>query len=643
MFVHNIIYRIIPIYNRIKKVSAEVVFIKNKILSPINMNPDNIHTQTFSQMQVEEVLRKSSRELMPVKLNREAIESEREAYHIYPVYPLGGNKIFSGFDSLARWIIKHKTVIIDGYAGLFWDKIESAIHQYLVDEGLTSNWIRTGSYLKPESEVEEMVSPFLAEPDSVWGTKCTLEIKDFYELEDFSAQLPRADCEINIVIGSGAALIDWSAPVIYIDLPKNELQYRMRAGSITNLGSTRLYESYLMYKRFYFVDWPVLNRYKKEIFDKITVIADGQWLDNINWLSKTDFIEGLNKISRSMIRVRPWFEPGVWGGQWIKQHIPKADNGEINIAWSFELIVPENGLVFESDGRLAEVSFDFLMFHNQEQVLGRHAKKYGDEFPIRFDFLDTYDGGNLSIQCHPGLKYIQEHFGETITQDETYYILDCKDSAKVYLGFQENIDDVKFKNDLIKSQKENVTLNIEEYVQVHSSKKHDLFLIPNGTVHSAGADNLVLEISATPYIFTFKMYDWLRLDMDGNPRPINIDHAFNNLDFARKGDQVQKTLISVPTVIREGKDWQLIHLPTHKEHFYDVHRIEFDKTISIDTNDCCHVMMLVEGDSVTVQTADGSKKTFAYAETFIIPAAARSYTLTNSGKNRAKVIKAFLK
>jgi mannose-6-phosphate isomerase class I len=283
------------------------------------------------------------------------------------------------------------------------------------------------------------------------------------------------------------------------------------------------------------------------------------------------------------------------------------------------------------------------MFHNQEQVLGKHAAQFGDEFPIRFDFLDTYDGGNLSIQCHPGLKYIQQVFGENITQDETYYILDCKDTALVYIGFQENIDPAGFKDVLINSQEENVEVKIEQYVQAHPAKKHDLFLIPNGTIHSAGADNLVLEISATPYIFTFKMYDWLRLDMDGNPRPINIDHAFKNLDFKRKGSKVYRELISKPAIIEHGDGWRIVHLPTHQEHFYDVHRIEFDNAINIDTGNSCHVMMLVEGDAVFLETADGTKQTFAYAETFVIPAAAKNYTLTSIGRGQAKVIKAFLK
>jgi len=605
------------------------------------MNLNSVVSPTSTNHAGKEQSRKSSQPLMPIKLN---CGSEAKAdYTIYPVCPLGENKINNGFYSLAQWIKTHKTVLIDGYVGVFWNVVQSGLQQEFTKVGLKVNWINTASFMKSTGEIEELVHPFLGAPEAVWGTKCLLELKDLFNCEKINSQFTDEQSDLNIIIGTGAALSNWDAPLIYIDLPKNELQFRMRAGSIFNLGADSLNEPFLMYKRSYFVDWVLLNQHKKSILTRISVVADGQWLNDINWMLMTDLAEGLDKISQSTIRVRPWFEPGAWGGQWIKEHIPGVQQDVVNYAWSFELIVPENGIVFESGGYLLEVSFDFLMFKNGARVLGRHADQFGDEFPIRFDFLDTYEGGNLSIQCHPRLEYIREVFGERITQDETYYILDCDDSAKVYLGFRENIDSALFKAELEKSRDKNVEINITDYVQLHSAKRHDLFLIPNGTVHSAGAGNLVLEISATPYIFTFKMYDWLRLDLDGNPRPINIDHAFNNLDFERKGSRVQQELISKPIVIDKGKGWQLVHLPTHQEHFYDVHRIEFDEEITIETNNCCHVMMLVEGESLRIETADGSKHVYAFAETFIVPATAGNYRLKNLGNSRAKVIKAFLK
>jgi mannose-6-phosphate isomerase class I len=586
-------------------------------------------------------LRKTSQYLMPAKLDGSLVNNGE--YDVYPFCSLGDGKIFTGYASLASWIAQQKTVVIDGFGGVFFDKIKDELNSILLAEGHSVNWVNTSDFLKEPDEVQQLVAPFLGEYESVWGTKCTLSLSDLFKVEELSAQLPDELDDINIIIGPGAALANWEAAVVYIDVPKNELQFRMRAGAVYNLGASETNLPFQMYKRFYFVDWVLLNNHKKAILDKITVVADGQWLDTINWMFKSDLAEGLNKLSESSIRVRPWFEPGAWGGQWIKEHIKNLNSDVVNYAWSFELIVPENGLVFESEGNLLEVSFDTLMFQNQQQVLGKHADIYGDEFPIRFDFLDTVNGGNLSVQCHPRLKYIQENFGENITQDETYYILDCDENARVYLGFQENINPEQFKAVLEESQSAGKEIDIEEYVQSLPAKKHDLFLIPNGTVHSAGAGNLVLEISATPYIFTFKMYDWVRLDLDGNPRPINIDHAFRNLDFERKGSQVTEKLVSKQYVMEQQADWQIVHVPTHADHFYDVHRVEFDSEITIATDNCCHILMLVEGFAIKIETANGSVKEYAYAETVVIPAAAGSYKLTNLGSSRAKVVKAFLK
>jgi mannose-6-phosphate isomerase class I len=260
--------------------------------------------------------------------------------------------------------------------------------------------------------------------------------------------------------------------------------------------------------------------------------------------------------------------------------------------------VPENGLLFESSGLLLEVSFDCLMYHNHPEVLGDSAARFGYEFPIRFDFLDTVDGQNLSVQVHPRPDYIRKHFGETFTQDETYYILDCEPNSRVYLGFKEDIDPDVFCAELERSFNESTPIDADKFVNSEPANKHDLFLIPHGTIHCSGKGVLVLEISATPYIFTFKMYDWMRLDLDGKPRPINIDRAFANLNFSRQGPRVEDELISKPAVIAQGDDWQLVHLPTHADHFYDVHRFEFDSNIEAETGDSCHVMSLVEGTSV---------------------------------------------
>ena len=564
-------------------------------------------------------------------------------YDIYPAFPLGTGKIKCGVEALAEWIIQHKEVVIDGYVGVFWDQLVQSINFELHKKGKKAYWYRVDAAMRSPEEIDRMIAPFLGGDDPLFGKITDKKLTDWFYKEKLEKIQPDASDGINILAGCGAALAGWKAPLIYVDLPKNELQFRMRSGTVTNLGANKPDDSRQMYKRFYFVDWRVLNDHKCNILPEIDLIVDEQRPDCLLMMLGDDLRSGLTGMSKNFFRVRPWFEPGSWGGQWMKAKIGGLNQEAPNLAWSFELMVLENGLMFESDDCRLEISFDFLMYQNYKEVLGDCAGRFKYDFPIRFDFLDTFDGGNLSVQCHPGNEYIKKVFGMPFTQDETYYILDCQGTPGVYLGFREGVDPEEFYQTLIESQEKTKEVDIEKFVQKFDVKKHDLLLIPNGTIHASGKDNLVLEISSAPYIFTFKMYDWLRLDLDGRPRPINIEHGMKNLRFERQGKRVEEELLSKPAVIKAETGYCLEHLPTHSEQFYDIYRYGFDKEITIETKNKCHVWMLVEGNSVMLETASGMRQRFNYAETFVIPAATKWYKLINEGSERVLMVKAFVK
>ena len=583
--------------------------------------------------------RRTTQDLMPAEHEATAVGQ----YDLYPAFPVGDDKISVGYRALAERLAVQKQVVLDGYVGVFWDELRTQLDAELKQLGVEAHWVDVTQAMHSSEKIDALVEPFLGGDDPIFGTRFTGMLRDFFDGEKLEDLVGEETAVLNIIYGCGAALAGWDGLLVYIDLPKNELQFRSRAGSVTNLGSQTVIPPKPMYKRFYFVDWIALNRHKADVLPEIDIVVDEQRPDEPTLMSGDDFRAGLTAMSQNYFRVRPWFEPGPWGGQWMREKIPQLPHDVPNYAWSFELIVPENGVVLESNGRLLEASFDFLMYHDNHAVLGNCAEQFEYEFPIRFDFLDTFDGGNLSVQCHPRPDFIKTHFGETFTQDETYYILDCAPDAKVYLGFQEDIDPAEFRAELERSFVENSEVDIEKFVNVEPANKHDLFLIPNGTIHCSGTDNLVLEISATPYIFTFKMYDWLRLDLEGNPRPLNIERAFQNLYFDRKGVKVQEELVAKTAVIAQGDDWQLVHLPTHPEHFYDVHRFEFDNSVEAASNGSPHILSLVEGEAITLETANGMRQRFNYAETFVVPAAAGSYRLINEGEQPAWVVKAFMK
>ncbi len=581
------------------------------------------------------------------------VPEQPRRYRLYPSAPLHEGRIELGAEAIAARLAlvleRGGTVRLDGTVGVLWERLRQDVARALAARELRPDWHDVQDATLDEARLDALVQPFLTD-DPLFGHRFEGELRDLFD-DDALVRLAEVagGSGPRIVFGPGAALVGHDDDFLaYVTVPRAEAQYRARAGAVTNLGEAAAGDAKAMYKRFYFVDWVVGARHAERLLPRLDLVIDAQRPDEPACATGDAVRAGLAVLGRSPFRTRPWFAPGPWGGQWIKAAVPELPQEVPNYAWSFELIAPENGLVFEDGGRLLEVPFEWLMFQERERMLGTHVRRFGNAFPIRFDFLDTVNGGPLSLQVHPAPDFARERFGEPFTQDETYYLLHAEPDAEVFLGFQEDIDADAFRAELERSARDGTPVEVRRHVQSHPARRHDLFLIPHGTVHCSGAGALVLEISATPYIFTFKLYDWLRLDLDGAPRPLNLERAFANLNFERRGEVVPRTLIARPVELETGEleageYGRVVHLPTHEDHFYDVHRMEFRNEIEVRSDGSVHVLSLVEGDAVEIETDDGRRVTYYFAETFAVPAAVGRYRLRSPDGAPLKVVKAFLK
>lgn len=569
-------------------------------------------------------------------------------YDIAPSHPLPDGQVVAGYEVLAGVIGRAahsgaRCVAIDGYGGVLWPVLRDGLGTALGRWALAPRWRDTAESFLPESTVLQRIGPSLGGEDPLFGRLYEGDLADLFDLDKLRSQTEGSSETLTIVYGPGAALAVAPDLLIYVDVPKDEIQRRMRAKTVTNLGATAPDAADAMYKRFYFVDWPALNRHKARLLPAIDWFVDARDAARPTLMAGAHLRSALDAMAASCFRVRPWFYPGPWGGQWMRARFPGLSQDAPNYAWSFELISPENGLVFESEGECLECPFDLLMFQCYRQVLGRAAERFGYNFPIRFDYLDTFAGGSLSIQCHPRPAYITSHFGEPFTQDESYYITACEPGARVYLGFRDGVDTEGFRHEVERSRREGVTIDVDRFVSSVESHPHDLFLIPSGTIHGSGVNNMVLEISATPYIYTFKIYDWMRRDLNGRLRPLNLERAWENLCFDRQAAWVREHLCPEPRLVREGPDWREVSLGTHDELFYAVHRYDFEREITAETQDRCHVLNVVEGSAVLLETATGGRARFNRGETFVISAAAGRYSLYQVGDMPCKVVLAFVR
>ena len=449
-----------------------------------------------------------------------------------------------------------------------------------------------------------------------------------------------------LIYGVGASLISRGDVYIYCDLARWEIQLRYRKGMPNFKQDNYDEDSLRKIKRGFFIEWRIADKQKLKMIDEIDYLIDSNIQNQPKMITGKAFREGLKQVVKRPFRLVPYFDPGVWGGQWMKENCG-LDPKEDNYAWSFDGVPEENSLYLKyGDTRIEIPAMDLVLYQPKELLGMKNYCRFGAEFPIRFDFLDTIGGQNLSLQVHPLTEYIKSHFGMTYTQDESYYILDCKEGGGVYLGLKENINSQDMVNDLKRAQKGEISFDADKYVNFFEAKKHDHYLIPAGTVHCSSSNCMVLEISATPYIFTFKLWDWDRLGLDGLPRPIHIEDGEKNIQWDRTTSWVKENLVNNVHVIHDEEDYLEEKTGLHELEFIETRRFTTQKKTYHQCDDGVHMLNLVEGSQAVVESPTDAFEPFIvhYAETFILPSAVKEYTIRPFDENETiKFVKAYVR
>jgi len=538
-------------------------------------------------------------------------------------------------------------LVVECYPGVDVDAVRKA----LTDGLRPALVVDARQAFKDPAEVERVCAPFLGD-DPVFGRMNGLSLHDFLEPGRQAVLRGRVEAAregLVLVFGTAASLVAEADVLVYADLARWEIQQRQRRHETSSLGVHDARERpSKLYKRGFFVDWRAADRRKRTLFDRIDWLLDTNDPRAPKMIAGADFRAGLDATVRRPFRVVPFFDPGPWGGQWMKE-VCDLPREAPSYAWCFDCVPEENSLVFGFGAARVEVPAIDLVFRHPRPLLGEavHAR-FGCEFPIRFDFLDTMGGGNLSLQVHPLTEYIQDRFGMHYTQDESYYLLDAGEGACVYLGLKEGVDREAMVADLRRAHRGGFRFPDELYVNRWPAKMHDHFLIPGGTVHCSGKDAMVLEISATPYIFTFKLWDWDRLGLDGRPRPIHIDHGEANIQWDRTTAWVERELVNRVTPLGRGEGWREERTGLHEREFIETRRHWFTGPAPHDTGGGVNVLNLVEGEEAVVESPTGAFEPFVahYAETFIVPAAVGAYTIRPHGPaegTQCATIKAFVR
>lgn len=505
----------------------------------------------------------------------------------------------------------------------------------------TAVW-STRAVFRGEAEIEQLVAPLLGGGDPVFGRMGALEIDAFLDPEKVRALRVgmAAERRPGWLVGPGASAIWPEAEVlVQAGLPRWEAQQRQRRNASPNLGASNAHERpSLTYKRAFFVDWRVYDRIKLRTQARWDFLLETVNPDDPRLVTGEALRAGWRHVTTRPFRVVPFFDPGPWGGQWMKR-MCGLDPAAPNYAWGFDCVPEENSLRLTFDGVTLELPAQSLVFAEPEALLGREVQaRFGPEFPIRFDLLDTMGGGNLSFQVHPTADYMRDQFGLGYTQDESYYLLDAEPGAEMYLGRRAGTERNDMMAALREAQRGGAPFPSERFAATFPARRHDHFLIPAGTLHCAGAGCVVLEISATPYIFTFKLWDWGRLGLDGRPRPVHLEHGERVIRWERDENFARRELINRIRAAGAGAGWREEITGLHETQFIETRRHWFTGAVDHDTGGGVNVLNLVQGDAAVVESPDGAFAPFEvhYAETFIVPAAVGAYRIRPAGKSGAE-------
>ncbi|ENP7127525.1 Probable mannose-6-phosphate isomerase gmuF [Raoultella planticola] len=562
-------------------------------------------------------------------------------YDKFPEVTVQGydDQAWQGWESLSATLLlrasaaSRTVLVVDCYPGVRLDELE----QRLLPSLNATRVLNVESARRDEQALHDLLARNLTD-DRVFGVLSCHHLEEFFnadKLHQLRQQVDAVTEGLIVIYGPGAALVHPGDVLVYADMPRWEIQQRMRHDGLGNWGADNQDEDILRrYKRAFFIEWRVFDRHKTPLLKRADYLLDTTQKESPTLVSGEALRAALQQTTTRPFRVAPFFDPGIWGGQWMKQQFD-LDPAAPNYAWCFDCVPEENSLLLRFGQVRIEIPSQNLVLLHPRALLGEkvHAR-FGAEFPIRFDFLDTIGGQNLSFQVHPVTEYIQQQFGMHYTQDESYYILEAEPQAVVYLGTKTGTEPQAMLDDLKAAARGEKTFDDARFVNQIPARKHDHFLIPAGTVHCSGSGTMVLEISATPYIFTFKLWDWGRLGLDGLPRPVHLEHGEQVIDWQRDTRWVADNLVNQVEPVAEGEGWREERTGMHEREFIETRRHWFTAPVTHHTQGGVNVLNLVEGDEAIVDSPSGAFAPFVvhYAETFIIPAAVGEYRISPSGK-----------
>lgn len=560
-------------------------------------------------------------------------------------------------------------VALDGYTTANWTVFVNLIARECCLLGLGFEAIdANAATLKSGNELDAIIDPLL-----IWDTKIdpTLLYGKVYKggyqglmdearTEAFKKAVPasRQAGKISVVYGYGSLIPELRELYdvkVFFDLTPMKSMLRIRRGEYSNLGKERPGIINRTIRRCYYCDFECAVRNRHELWENN--VPDWYVLDNdpqnLQLMPFGTFSDICAQLVKYPFRAKPCYLEGVWGGSYMKK-LRKLPEEMRNAAWVFDFIPMEVSVVVEAGDEKLDINYCSFVHKEGVNLMGEDCvKKFEGYFPIRFNWDDSYHStGNMSIQCHSGGEYNVKNYNEFGRQDESYYVVVTGHGAKTFIGFRDDADIPQFFRDIEAADTEHRPCDYMKYVSYEESKPGLQVMLPAGTIHSSGRNQVILEIgSLTIGSYTYKMYDYLRLDFDGKQRPIHTRLGEENVRQDRRYSVIHdpespEYIVQKPRLAASGEGWEEYILGENPQVYFSLRRLEFEKKCEQDTGGkLFHVLTLVDGDAVRVRSVRHPERYFdlQFMDIVCVPADMGRYVIENLGREPVMVHKTCLR
>jgi hypothetical protein len=557
---------------------------------------------------------------------------------------------------------------LDGWYGVDWARLKSGLLDAAKAQGVSLEIISAMGLYKPEAEIENYRQPYVTDDPSFGRVNRTGSLEDILDPGKIKAlrarlsTLPAAGAGAVIILGPGAdlaALENLFDLRFYADFTMQPLLWQMWDGKLVTFGREDSSSAYA-WKKYYYCDFYLLLKQKKQAFARMNYYLDAVDAGQLKLVPAAAYNTIIDELVRQPIKQVKITQPGPWGSYRFKEIYDEIPGLE-NMAWN-ELAGIELGILVDVGRATLNMPCQNIMQRPVQLVGETVHREFLDLLPLQV-WLDDgyfkdpvpYERGSMPIHNHPDTDYVRRNFNEPFGRYETYYIVEAYKDAGTMMGFKETANLEEYEH-LCRDSNNKKAFDWQKFVCRWPTNVGDLFLIPPGTEHGHGGNQMILEMDTGPSVagteYSFFTYDFARHTWDDKaksmtapPMKVHLEHSFRNNKW-RHEKYVQEHLRARPVVVSGDGDTRMDRFTTLDEMPFEIERFVFSKPMTHSTEGrYLQVPTVTVGKSVIIRskTNPALQTTIEFLQACLIPASFGEYEFISPDGSQCTVVMVRLK